>query len=129
MEPHFVQQEPGEPADEDGAQGAADEDAEDGGHERVLRPAAVLLILWGAGRYQAVHLVHGQRCQRGLHRCLQTIPGDPGQSLSAWHGKAVCRCSQKRLEQLPEQKGQILQACQTKTQSMNGMVEIFHSLD
>ena len=71
IEPHFVQQEAREPADEDRAQGAADEDAEDGGHERVLGPAAVLLVLWGAGRYQAVHLVHGQRCQRGLHRGLQ----------------------------------------------------------
>ena len=124
-EPRLVQQEAREPADEDGAQGAADEDAEDGGHQRVLGPAAVLRILGGALGYQAVHLVHGQRGQRGLHRRLQAVPGQPP---SACLAKQVCRCSQFLFEWLPEGKEQVVQVCQARTQPGVGFAKILHAL-
>jgi len=68
----LVQQRRCEPADEQRANRGADDDAEDGGDQRVLREAPVARRLGrGRPRVRRAHRVHRRRRQRGLHRRLR----------------------------------------------------------
>lgn len=77
---HHWQHEWRQPADEQAAERAGDDDLEHAGRQRVLAPRHVLCAIGIADGVRRLHRIQRQRPQGGLHRGL--FPDTPARELS-----------------------------------------------